>query len=191
MSKLSIVSNPTKRPADPVQVRLAQLTDARAIATIHVDGWQVAYRGIMPDSLLDSLDVDEVTVRWVERLESDALRIYVAETNREVVGWASFCSLPNTVNCSIPTGPCRCELTGLYLAPHHWRKGYGTLLYQTGEDTCRDADATEICLWVLAKNYGARFFYKNHGYRWSGTFRISEYGDQPCLTLQYWKSLRG
>jgi GNAT superfamily N-acetyltransferase len=181
MSVPFIASNATKL-ANSVQIRLAHLADAPAIATIHVDGWRVAYRGIMPEELLESLDPDEVTVRWIERIQSQASRIYVAETNGEVVGWASFCSLPDTVCCSIATRRCRCELMGLYLAPNHWRKGYGTLLYQTGEYDCR---------WVLAKNYGARLFYKKHGYRWTGMLRMPEYGDRACVTLQYWKSLTG
>ena len=184
MSIPSIVSSTTKLPADPVQIRLAHPTDARAIATIHVRGWQVAYRGIMSQALLDSLDVDEVTVRWIERIQSQAIRIYVAEANREVVGWTSFRLVVDSV-------PLRSELMGLYLAPDHWRKGYGTRLYQTAEYECRESGATEICLWVLAKNYGARLFYKIHGYRWSGILRMPEYGDWPCLTLQYRKPLRG
>jgi ribosomal protein S18 acetylase RimI-like enzyme len=181
------VSNPsitTKPLAGSIQIRLAQLPDARAIATIHVDGWRVAYRGIMPDALLDNLDPDEVTLRWIERIQSEASRIYVASARGKVVGWAAFRLLRDNV-------PLRGELMGLYLAPDHWRKGYGTLLYRTGEEDYRDSGASEISLWVLAKNYGARLFYRKHGYRWSGILRMPEYGNRPCMTLQYRKSLKG
>jgi GNAT superfamily N-acetyltransferase len=101
----------------------------------------------------------------------------------EVLRWAPFCSTKDAL-------PLSFELRVLYLTPVHWRKGYGTLLYQAVEKDCRDSGASEIHLWVLAKNYGARLFYKKHGYRWSGILRMPEYGNRPCMTLQYRKSLK-
>jgi GNAT superfamily N-acetyltransferase len=181
---MSVPFRTTKLLAGLAQIRLAELADARAIATIHVDAWRVAYRGIMPDLLLENLDSDEVTNRWIERIRLQATRIYVASASGKVVGWAAFRSLRDSV-------PVREELLGLYLAPDHWRKGYGTLLYRTGEEDCRDSGGSEISLWVLAKNYGARLFYQKHGYRWSGILRSPKYGSRPCMTLQYWKSLQG
>ena len=39
-------------------VRVATFTDAREIAEVHVAGWKAAYRGMVPDELLDELTVD-------------------------------------------------------------------------------------------------------------------------------------
>lgn len=36
-------------------IRIANLSDARQIAKIHIASWQKIYRGVIPDSLLDNL----------------------------------------------------------------------------------------------------------------------------------------
>ncbi len=40
-----------------VRIRLATIDDAPGIAAVNVRAWQTAYRGILPDSFLDALDV--------------------------------------------------------------------------------------------------------------------------------------
>ena len=45
----------------PVTVRDATVDDARAIAEVHVASWRWAYRGQLPDDLLDGLSVDDPT----------------------------------------------------------------------------------------------------------------------------------
>jgi len=41
-------------------IRTARFQDARQIAEVHVDSWRAAYRGIVPDSLLEGLSVGGV-----------------------------------------------------------------------------------------------------------------------------------
>jgi len=41
-----------------MSVRQAKLSDVREIAEVHIASWQTAYRGMIPDSLLDNLSVD-------------------------------------------------------------------------------------------------------------------------------------
>ena len=45
-------------------IRPAIPADARPIAEVHVRTWQEAYRGIVPDAVLDALDVDDRERRW-------------------------------------------------------------------------------------------------------------------------------
>ena len=40
-----------------MEIRAATISDAYSIAEVQVAGWQAAYRGIMPDSVLDGLSV--------------------------------------------------------------------------------------------------------------------------------------
>jgi hypothetical protein len=47
-------------------IRPATAEDAAGIAAVHVRSWQVAYRGQLPDALLDSLSVDQRTRWWGE-----------------------------------------------------------------------------------------------------------------------------
>ena len=45
-------------------VRAATPADAAAIAGVHVRSWQAAYRGIVPDEVLDGLSLPDREQRW-------------------------------------------------------------------------------------------------------------------------------
>lgn len=62
-------------------VRPARITDADGIAEVHVRSWQAAYRGLMPQEVLDGLSVAQRAEGWRRILgdpESDS-RTLVAE----------------------------------------------------------------------------------------------------------------
>lgn len=50
-------------------VRTARLKDAFALGSLHVRAWRHAYRGLMPDSLLDSLDEQQRIEQWRQLLD--------------------------------------------------------------------------------------------------------------------------
>jgi hypothetical protein len=79
----------------------ARPTDANAIAEIHVATWRIAYRGQIPATVLDALDVSSCAEFWREKL-SAAHRIFVAELGSLTTG---FCSLipsrDDDADCSI------------------------------------------------------------------------------------------
>jgi hypothetical protein len=47
-------------------VRIARRSDARAIATVRVESWRVAYRGLIDDAALDAMDIDREAARRTE-----------------------------------------------------------------------------------------------------------------------------
>jgi len=49
-------------------IRPATLTDAAAVARVHVESWKVAYRGIMPDDVIARTDLAYRTGFWAERI---------------------------------------------------------------------------------------------------------------------------
>ncbi len=70
-------------------VRVAQPSDAEAIAAIHVRSWQATYRGIVPDQELDAMDVADKTALWTEILGWSEPGCFIAEDERgEIVGFA-------------------------------------------------------------------------------------------------------
>jgi hypothetical protein len=71
-------------------IRPACLADALRIATIHVEAWQVAYRGIVPDEFLDALSVEERRVGWQRILETGESLTWVAEDKNMALGWISM-----------------------------------------------------------------------------------------------------
>jgi ribosomal protein S18 acetylase RimI-like enzyme len=45
-------------------IRPLELADAAAIASLHIETWRDTYRGLMPDSKLDALNVQEYESGW-------------------------------------------------------------------------------------------------------------------------------
>lgn len=72
-------------------VRPATPDDAAAIAGVHVRSWQVAYRGVVPDVILDGLSVEQRRTTWRQLLVDDHGSLtLVADRGGEVAG---FCSM--------------------------------------------------------------------------------------------------
>jgi hypothetical protein len=80
-------------------IREASIEDAAAIADLHVRSWQAAYRGIVPDVILDGLSVEARRNFWTRTIgraftdPSNDARIWVIEANArgrrfyEAAGW--------------------------------------------------------------------------------------------------------
>jgi GNAT superfamily N-acetyltransferase len=141
-----------------VSIRRAVPEDAEALAHLHVDVWDDAYTGLMPQGILDDRreKVAERVTRWREILEQSR-PILLAEDEEGVIGFAS-------------TGPARdndmeelLELYSLYVRAAYWGTGVGYALF---ESTVGDRAAY---LWVLAGNERAIRFYERQGFRLDGT----------------------
>ena len=57
-----------------VTLRDATPADALDIATVHVESWQVGYRGLMPDEVLDGLSISTRERWWHETLSGSGER---------------------------------------------------------------------------------------------------------------------
>jgi ribosomal protein S18 acetylase RimI-like enzyme len=140
-------------------MRNARPDDAKAIATIHVRAWQVAYQGIVPSSYLGELSIDQREQGWRQRLERGAATVLLAEENDQTLGWISV-GKSRDADAVSTTG----ELYALYVAPEYWRHGVGRQLWSESTGHLRDAGFTEATLWVLRDNSRARGFYGSHGF---------------------------
>ena len=73
-------------------VRDASIDDAAGIAKVRVQTWRAAYRGLVPQEVLDRLSVERETIlrieRWDEHHADAAAHDLVAVADSEVVGWA-------------------------------------------------------------------------------------------------------
>jgi len=52
------------------QIRPASFKDAGSIATIHVEAWQKAYHGLIPQKYLNALNISERQELWEKRLSA-------------------------------------------------------------------------------------------------------------------------
>jgi ribosomal protein S18 acetylase RimI-like enzyme len=144
-------------------VRWAQAEDSQTLGTIHVRSWQAAYRGLIPDAVLDALDIEGRAEMW-RRLLADK---HGSQTCTLVVdddlGLAGFLHLVHAgENREWPGGA---EVTSCYVSPEYWRRGVGTALMERALDYLTGAGATSVFLWVLTGNVRAQAFYEHVGLR--------------------------
>ncbi len=104
-----------------MSIRKASVSDAKGIAQVHVAAWQSAYRGIVPDDVLDHLTVDAAEKRWRERIVKPWGHIFVVAQRERIVGFAA-CGHSQDENVERDKVG---ELYVIYVHPQEWRRGYG------------------------------------------------------------------
>jgi ribosomal protein S18 acetylase RimI-like enzyme len=151
---------------DTVTLRVATVADARSIAEVVVAAWRWAYRGLMPDAVLDGLSIDEREATWREGLTDPkpGWGCLVAEDRGSIVGFVGY---------GPPLEPVEAagigEVYAIYLDPGVVGSGIGRALFAEGTRRLREAGFHRAFLWVLDTNERARRFYERAGWTWDGT----------------------
>ena len=142
-----------------ISLRRATVDDAAAIAAVRIDGWRTTYRGIMPADYLDGMQLEESSAHWARILgaESDAVCVFVAESEGEIIGFASGMML------SEAKLGMDAELSAIYLRPALQRSGIGRRMLQKVARVCQAQGATGLLVWVIAGNRPARQFCEQLG----------------------------
>ena len=65
-------------------VRNAVRDEADQIAKIHVDSWQVAYRGLMPQSYIDQFTRERRERMWTRVMTEQLANLIVVEKQKEI-----------------------------------------------------------------------------------------------------------
>jgi ribosomal protein S18 acetylase RimI-like enzyme len=160
-----------------VRIRAAEPGDARRIAEIHVRSWRAAYRGILPDSVLDELSVEERERSWEALLSGggDAWLTLVAEEEAVLAG---FCSV------ATPGGEAA-EIGALYVDPDRWRRGVGSALMSATLAALSERGRHDAVLWVLPENQPALAFYERFGFAVEhGIEKVEERSGRPVIRLR-------
>ena len=146
-------------PIPDLAIRRGTPEDAPAIASVRVDTWRSAYRGLLPDALLDGLDTTTITANWRRGLETiDPTRVaYVAEVGGDVVGFASG-GRARAAN-SVYLG----EVYALYVRDAHQGKGIGRALLRAAVVELVKRGLSPIVIWTLFDNPRSRGFYESLG----------------------------
>ena len=136
-------------------LRTARPADAPEIARVHVASWRTIYRGIVPQSALDGLNVEQRSAFWQSMLEDAARRGFdvVAESaNGEIVGFAS--GGPERTGHQVFRG----ELYAVYLLAEFQRLRLGRRLVSAIARRLADGGYGTMLVWVLAANPASHFY---------------------------------
>lgn len=170
-----------------VRVRAADTADADELASVHLESWRWAYRGLLPDSYLNRLRQDELAARWWRRLAAGTLdeAILVVEEEDRVAGFVTFGPRRDDPTWLGYSG----EIYMLYLAPDRVGKGHGQRLLAAAFDDLARFHCHWVVAWVLAKNERARRFYERAGMQLDGARRWDPFGDRAVPVMRYAKAL--
>lgn len=167
---------------DTLIIRRAGSEDAGGIAKVHVETWQYAYRGQIPDHFLASLSIPDRTQFWQQILVDPNVlsTTFVAVVNGTIVGFAS-------------AGPCRDddmptgtgELYAIYVSPEAMGKGAGAALHAASLDYLRELGSLQATLWVLSSNDKSRAWYERKGWAIEGRSKTDTVRDVELHELRY------
>ena len=169
-------------------IRLATPSDVPEIARIHVQTWQAAYRGHMPDAYLDALAPSQRVPLWTRAVVDPTVVVLVAvveETAEATL--AGFCSLgaARDDDATSQVG----EVTAIYVEPRRWRSGVGADLMAAALAAATRLNFSELTLWVLAGNVAARRFYERHGFDADGRSKVEQRAAFTLDEVRYRRAL--
>lgn len=161
------------------EIRPARLGDARALAELHVGGWQWGYRGLLPETYLAALSIDAREPFWCARLADPSA------TDRTLV-WCGAGSRPRgfihfglaRVADAADAADAEGRLHALYLEEVFAGRGVGHALHDAAIAEMRAAGHGTAALWVLESNARACAFYARQGWAPDGRRRRDAFGDE-------------
>lgn len=167
------------------RIRRAAPSDAMAMAAMHVRAWQVAYRGIVPDDFLDTMDVAARAARYTLGATGPGdPRTWIAIEGDRVLGGVS---VSRSRDDDLPDLG---EVRSLYVHPDAWGTGVGRALMAQGERLLQEEGYTEALLWVLEANRRARRFYEIGGWQPDGKRKTFDIAGRQIPELRYRKALQ-
>lgn len=147
-----------------IVVRGLKESDIPALAELHVAAWQVAYRNILPDALLDHLSVDMAIERWTVLITEAGRTTLVAEQEGHPVGFVGFGASRDRDDNPEIVG----EIYAIYVHPNRWERGAGRALMEQAVASLQQQGFTEVTVWTMRDNHPAKAFYEKVGFIFDG-----------------------
>ena len=151
-----------------MRIRRASISDAERVGRIHVESWNVAYRGVMPDDVIARTDLAYRTAFWAERIADPEWPVYLIEESGRC---AAFCQMIPTRDADDDATRVG-HITSIHVLPQLRGLGFGRALIDQVLDEFARRGFAEVTLWVLQENQSARAFYEKYGFRHDGGTRV-------------------
>ena len=164
-----------------MHVRAAGPADARAVAAVHVDGWQAAYRHIVPAAVLDALSVDRHEAMWRDAIFTGRPELRVAQAGGPVLGWIAI-----GASRDVGAAATDAEVWAFYTAPAAWAGGVGRALWRDARERLCAQGFTRCSLWAFPQNERAGRFYSAAGFALEpASEKMFMLGDTPLREVRY------
>lgn len=151
-------------------IREMTIEDIEQVRQIYILGWQNAFRGIVPQPYLDTMNLDD----WAPPLNG----AYVLTDGTNILGTSSIA--PARDSAFDGWG----EIISIFILPHLIGHGYGHQLFTFVKEKLLE-QYTNIYLKVFEDNHRARKFYEKHGFSWNGERLPINVGGKDLIELRY------
>lgn len=140
-------------------IRKARIEDSKNVANLVKRGWQTAYKGLIDQEFLDSMNENEMTKKWTSNIFSQNKddNIYVYEENNKILGIIRFGKANDEEKIN------DAEIYVLYVEPKLKRNGIGSKLFNYAENYFIENNFKKLIIWCLKGNEPSIKFYKKMG----------------------------
>jgi len=168
-----------------LKIREADISDVEGISVVHVNSWRTTYKGLLPDTYLSQLSVQNRVINWnwtFNNLNKDEVIFVAINHEEQIVG---FCNGGKNRDTDFEYDG---EIYAIYLLEEFQGCGIGRQLIKTLVDTIILKGYRSLIVWVLEGNPSEKF-YKKLGGQLIGQKNI-KIGEDILVELAYgWKSL--
>lgn len=152
-------------------IRKMATEDIDQVRRLYILGWQNAFRGIVPQAYLDTMNLDD----WAPPLNG----AYVLTDGKNILGTSSIA--PARDSAFDGWG----EIISIYVLPKLIGQGYGHLLFTFVKEKLLEQHYDKIYLTVFEDNHRARKFYENHGFSWNNERLPINVSGKDLIELRY------
>lgn len=166
----------------PVHFRRATTEDAAGIAQVHVDGWQRAHEGLVPEEYIRCKSSHGAADFWRAELELEApdRKPWVALIEDRIIGFADG-GMARDADLDAGSG----EVYTLFVAPECWEKGIRTNLLKHVARDLKEHEFSRAVFWIMAADEMMRAFAAYVGWRADGTTRIEDCAGTQVEEVRY------
>ena len=147
-------------------VEWATEEDAKELGMVHSSSWKIAYKGIVPDEVLEGITAEGREAYFARVIRNKSEETAVIKAAGDICGFVTLGSSRDE-DLSHEYG----EIWGIYLSPEYWKQGIGSILLDWAKSELKNRGFSKISLWVLEENNRACRFYEKHGFVFDGTIK--------------------
>ena len=170
--------------ADQITYRIPTAADAEAIAHLHVACWREAYAGIVPISILDTVDMADRTARWQCYVENGKSIVALASREGVPVGFVHAGKLEEPLAEGADG-----HIYALYILARQHRQGIGRALLGRAAHGWLARGGVSMSVGVLTANQPAVAFYEALGARFVRPDTYSWHGHALAESIYIFENL--